>query len=118
MTNRRSFLKKAGLGAAAISIPRLNETSKFELNTKNAKPEIKFGVASYSLRKFSQEKALDMTLRCGVDRITFKDMHLPLDSGKVSIKKTLALTGSPAVSLNEGIRQSVDWFKTIHSGVN
>jgi inosose dehydratase len=44
------------------------------------KYDYKLGVASYTLRKFSTEEALDMTVRCGVNRIAFKDFHLPLNA--------------------------------------
>jgi len=59
-------------------------------------------VASYSFREFTQEQALDMTLRCGVNQVTFKSMHLPLDSDKETIKKTVALCKQKGVNLYGG----------------
>jgi inosose dehydratase len=100
MTNRRSFLKAAGIGVAAVSIPScLADASKVPAGEKKSAADIKLGVASYSLRKFTQEQALDMTLRCGVNRITFKSMHLPLDSDKETISKTLAFCKEKGITL-------------------
>lgn len=99
MTNRRSFLKSAGLGIAAVSVPTIATSALPARIYKDSKSIMKLGVASYSLRAFTQEEALDMTLRCGVNRITFKSMHLPLDSDKETIKKALALCKEKGVTL-------------------
>ncbi len=101
MTNRRNFLKATGLGLAAATIPGVTNAS---VSAKREKTEFKFmlGVASYSLRNFTQEQALSMTLRCGVNRITFKSMHLPLDSDKATIDKSVALCKSKGITLYGG----------------
>ena len=102
MTNRRNFIKATGLGIAVASVPGLATASTS--NSKASKSEFgfKLGVASYSFREFTQEQALDMTLRCGVNQITFKSMHLPLDSDKETIKKTVALCKQKGVNLYGG----------------
>ncbi|MFK7777656.1 MAG: sugar phosphate isomerase/epimerase family protein [Gimesia sp.] len=102
MANRRSFFKVAGIGVAAAAIPGLASASVSD--TLGKKDEIKFdlGVASYSLRNFSQEEAIDMTLRCGVNRICFKSMHLPLDSDSATIKKATALCKEKGINLYGG----------------
>lgn len=102
MTDRRVFLKTAGMGMAAAAVPGIAKASILPTREKKSNSDIKLGVASYTLRKFSQEKALDMTLRCGVNRITFKSMHLPLDSGQVSIKAALELCRKKGVTLYGG----------------
>jgi len=102
MTNRRNFIKATGLGIAVASVPGLATASTS--NSKASKSEFgfKLGVASYSFREFTQEQALDMTLRCGVNQVTFKSMHLPLDSDKETIKKTVALCKQKGVNLYGG----------------
>lgn len=102
MTNRRNFLKASGLGIAAVTVPGLTSASVSQLPASKSDYVFKLGVASYSLRKFSTEEALDMTLRCGVNRITFKSMHLPLDSDKATIEKTVALCKEKGVALYGG----------------
>lgn len=102
MANRRNFLKVAGLGMAVASLPALAGASAKPFSGQKGKFKFQLGVASYSVRKFSQEEALDMTLRCGVTRITFKDMHLPLDSDKATINNALALCKAKGMQLYGG----------------
>ncbi|MDD3853706.1 MAG: TIM barrel protein [Syntrophomonadaceae bacterium] len=102
MANRRNFLKVAGLGMAAASLPALAGASVKPFSGQKGSFKFHLGVASYSVRKFSQEEALDMTLRCGVTRITFKDMHLPLDSDKATINNALALCKAKGIQLYGG----------------
>lgn len=99
MTNRRNFLKAAGITVAAASIPHFSNGMVNTPEEKKCKFDFGLGVASYTLRKFNTEQALDMTLRCGVNRITFKSMHLPLDSDKATIDKTVALCKEKGVAL-------------------
>lgn len=93
--NRRDFIKKSSasiLGIAALGIPNKIMASDFILDTQlSSAQDLKLGVASYTLREFTTEEALDMTLRCGLKRITFKSMHLPLNADTETIEKTLAL---------------------------
>ena len=99
--NRRSFIKKTVAGAvgiAATTIPGVANASNMMIGN-NAKANIQLGVASYTLREFTMEEALDMTLRIGLNRITFKSMHLPLDSDKETIEKALAICKEKGVVL-------------------
>ena len=101
-SDRRDFIRKTSagiLGVATISIPEIANASVLVDNPKKHHTAIKLGVASYSLREFSMEEALDMTLRCGVNRITFKSMHLPLDSDEEAIKKAVAVCKEKGVDL-------------------
>ena len=103
-TTRRSFIRKASasvLGVAAIGVPKIVHAAT-NVGRKKSKPDVQLGVASYTLRKFSMEEALDMTKRCGLNRITFKSMHLPLDSSKETIVKAVALCKEKGVELYGG----------------
>ena len=102
MTNRRNFLKVAGISVAAAAVPGLASAGVSKAEKKSAKINFKLGVASYSLRNFSQEEALDMTHRCGVNRICFKSMHLPLDSDKATINEALELCKDKGITLYGG----------------
>ena len=101
MSNRRTFLKAAGLGIAAASVPGLAPASVMQ-NEALKTFGFQLGVASYSLRSFPLEQALDMTLRCGIDRIAFKSMHLPLDSDKATIQKAVELCKQKGIALYGG----------------
>jgi inosose dehydratase len=57
------------------------------------------GVASYSLRKFKLEEALAMTLRVGVRRMVFKDVHLPLNASDDKIQQTMALARTKGIEV-------------------
>lgn len=102
MKSRRNFIKKVSAGIAgitAVTIPEIAKASGLKGIPDPVEVDIKLGVASYTLREFSMEEALDMTIRCGVNRITFKSMHLPLDSDKETIEKALALCKQKGVEL-------------------
>lgn len=99
MANRRNFLKAGGIGLATATLPTIGNASMSKEVDKKSNVAIKLGVASYTLKRFSQEQALDMTLKCGLNRITFKSMHLPLDSGKASIKSAVALCRKKGITL-------------------
>jgi sugar phosphate isomerase/epimerase len=102
MTNRRNFLKAAGIGLAATTLPGLANASGSSNKGNKNEFDFKLGVASYSLRNFSRKEALEMTVRCGMDRICFKSMHLPLDSGKAEIKQAVADCREKGVTLYGG----------------
>ncbi|MCD6354470.1 MAG: TIM barrel protein [Prolixibacteraceae bacterium] len=99
MTDRRNFLKAAGLGLAVATVPGMANASAKKAEGKKHKFDFKLGVASYSLRKFSTEEALDMIVKCDVYRTAFKSMHLPLDSSKETIDKALALCKEKGITL-------------------
>ena len=70
---RRTFLTTV---AAAGVLPHV--TLRAAAQTPAPKRELlKLGVASYSLRKFPFEKALEMAKACDTKYINFKDVHLP-----------------------------------------
>ena len=97
MTERRNFIKVAALGITGVSFPGALSAHTFQDVASNDK--LKLGVASYTLRKFTTEQAIDMTLRCGVKRITFKSMHLPLEADEATIQKTVALCRQKGMEL-------------------
>ena len=75
--NRRNFIKAAGLGVAVAATPAFAKASVSMGEGKNyGKFNFDFGVASYTLRKFTTEEAIDMSLRCGAKRMTLKSIHL------------------------------------------
>src|SRR5947209_9439660 len=47
--------------------------------------DIKLGIASYSLRKFSRAQAIEMTKQLGTPYLNVKDFHLPLNSSAAEI---------------------------------
>jgi inosose dehydratase len=78
--NRRHFILHSSIfSASALSISRtLMAECSFCRKNSDSYADLKVGVASYSLRKFSLDEALRMTNKLGVKYITLKDFHLPL----------------------------------------
>jgi sugar phosphate isomerase/epimerase len=63
---RREILKASGAGIALSCLPGFKRD-----------PQIRLGVASYSLRKFKRSQAIDMVKACGVSFVNVKSVHLP-----------------------------------------
>ncbi len=79
--NRRKFLATSGL--AAVASLAWNSPAK-SANPKAA--TFRLGLASYSLRKFSQAEAILMAKRAGLTEMCFKSMHLPLEAPVAELK--------------------------------
>jgi len=72
--SRRTFLGTAAAAAAWTGV----EPAAHAAAPAAAKPApLKLGVASYSLREFPLDRALEMAKTLGVQYMTFKDVHLP-----------------------------------------
>jgi len=79
MTNdrsRRQFFTTAAAAAAWTSFGRLPGLDTAALAATPSKA-LKLGVASYSMREFTLDQALEMAKTLGVTRMTFKDVHVP-----------------------------------------
>ena len=71
---RRAFL---GVAMAAVTVPALNGRPNARAARAAAGRTLKIGIASYSMRKFTLDQALDMARTIGVKHMTFKDVHIP-----------------------------------------
>jgi sugar phosphate isomerase/epimerase len=97
---RRDFLATAGTVAAAGLLPGL-EPGAFAAAPPPDGP-LKLGLASYSVRKFPFEKALEMAKACDVKYINFKDVHLPRDASPDAIKAARAATEAAGLTIMGG----------------
>jgi inosose dehydratase len=80
--SRRSFLQRSVIGSSVLTgatwpCPGPAAVSK---PVKDPCHGLKLGLTSYTLRKFTLDQAITMTLDAGVKYISLKDMHLPLKS--------------------------------------
>jgi sugar phosphate isomerase/epimerase len=142
---RRGFLKFAALGAvgAAFTKPDAVRAALATGRPPVARPPIegvgvKLGVASYSLRNFSREKAIEMTKALGTPYINFKSVHLPYDASPAEIAAARAevdaaglhIVGGGLITFetdtDDGVRKYFDYAKaagmpvmvsTCHPGV-
>jgi sugar phosphate isomerase/epimerase len=95
---RREFLTTM---AMAGLVPHLSPSAMGQ--TSDARSErLKLGVASYSLRKFPFEKALEMAKACDTKYINFKDVHLPRTDSPEAIKAARAKTEAAGFTILGG----------------
>jgi hypothetical protein len=102
-SNRRDFLKVAGAGAAACATitPGLALAMGRAEAPAVAVP-FALGMASYTLRQFPTDQAIEMTKRLGLTRICFKDFHLKLDATPEVIADTVAKVKAAGLDLYAG----------------
>ncbi len=102
---RREFLTTV---AAASLLPQV--TGRAGAAPAAAAPEqLKLGVASYSLRKFPFDKALEMAKACDVKYINFKDVHLARTDPPEAIKAARAKTEAAGFTIMGG--GTITWQK-------
>ena len=89
--SRRNFIQKAALGiAGTVSMPFLTKAT--QLNTISNKNENLFpvGIAGYTFAKFDLEKSIAMMKRIGVQHLSLKEFHLPINSNDEKVKSVMA----------------------------
>lgn len=94
---RRTFLKVAALGAASAAF-----TKRTAAQATAAGVGLKLGVASYSLRHFSLQKAIEMTKALGTPYINLKSMHLPYDASSAAIAEARREIGAAGLQIVGG----------------
>jgi inosose dehydratase len=93
---RRNFVKTAGTGVLAAGLP----TSAYDpepVNYAITSDSFRLAIAGYTFAKFDLDQSLAMMKRVGVTLIGVKDFHLPLNSTKEIIDKTLIKMKSSGV---------------------
>jgi len=96
--SRRRFLQVAGASAVACAT-----TTRARLSAAPAASvPYQLGMASYTLRAFPAEQAIEMTKRLGLTRIAFKDFHLKMDATPAQIAETVARVKEAGLELYGG----------------
>jgi inosose dehydratase len=94
-TSRRAFLGTAAGMAAASLLSRAAPASP--------RPRrLKVGLASYSLRKFTLDQAIDMCRAMDIRYITLKDVHLPMTAPPEELKAARAKIEAAGITLMGG----------------
>ena len=94
-SNRRAFLGTTAAAAAAAMLPRGVAASP--------RPRrLKVGLASYSLRKFTLDQAIDMCRAMDVRYVTLKDVHLPMTATAAELKAARAKLDAAGIALMGG----------------
>lgn len=92
MNSRRIFLKNTSFSLAASGLLPLISTAS-PLNTKkSAKPadNLQVGIAGYTFNQFGIEQTISMMQRVGVNMLSLKEFHLPLDSTQAKADEVVA----------------------------
>ncbi len=97
-SSRRRFLQIAGASAAACVT---SARSRLHAAPAASVP-YQLGMASYTLREFPVEQAIEMTKRLGLTRIAFKDFHLKMDATPAQITDTVAKVKQAGLELYGG----------------
>jgi len=127
---RRSFLKLAAVGVAGAALTELGTASTVVAqklrpvtDSSVAYDGLKLGVASYSLRNFSRQQAIEMTKALGTPYINLKSVHLPYEATPVEIGAArreieaagLQIVGGGMITFetdtDEGVRKYFDYAK-------
>jgi sugar phosphate isomerase/epimerase len=102
-SSRRRFLQYAAAGAVAAAAAPGRLSAGSLAREAPAAPVVKvpfqLGMASYTLREFPIDQALEMTRRLGLTRIAFKDFHLKLDATPAQIAEALAKVKAAGLEL-------------------
>ena len=124
--SRRGFIGAAAVGAVAAIAARGGAQQVPAARAWRIEPDnsgIKLGVASYSLRNFSRQQAIDMTKSLGVRYINFKSVHLAYEASPDEFAKArdeltaagLELVGGGMITFDtdtdEGVRKYFDYAK-------
>lgn len=95
-TPRRNFLTASAAAAVAMALPPSSAVAA------PAARKLKLGVASYSLRKFPLERAIEACRQLDVHHVTLKDFHLPLDASGEVIDATVAKLKAAGIEIMGG----------------
>lgn len=126
---RRAFLKTAAAGAAgaAFGLPTAARAALASEAPVRAADALKLGVASYSLRKFSRDQAIEMVKALHTPYINIKSFHLPyelsaaeLEAGRREFQSEgLQIVGGGTITFKEDtdadVRQYFEYAK--HAGM-
>jgi len=82
--SRKDFIRITGLGSAVLSTSYLTTLGSPAQN--HIKNTLNLGLASYSFRKFSLEKTIEMVKRLGLQNLALKSMHMPLEASASETK--------------------------------
>ena len=100
MSNRRSFLKQATVGAAAAGFaPLLSKAGIKEGYSTDAVTVLKLGIAGYTFSQSTIAQAIAMMQRVNIKTFSLKDVLLPLNSSKEKITEVVNAFSQAGISI-------------------
>lgn len=100
MSNRRSFLKQATIGAAAAGVaPLLAHAGGAKIVPGNPANQLQLGIAGFTFSKSSIQQAIAIMLRVNIKTFSLKDVFLPLNSTKAKIDEVVAMFNNAGITI-------------------
>lgn len=101
MSTRRNFLLQSALGLAATTLAPLVTLADTRRNAGAAVPagKLPVGIAGYTFAKVDLDHGLAMMKRVGINYLSIKDIHLPLNSTPEQIKAVLDKCAAAGVNV-------------------
>jgi len=92
MSSRRNFIQQSvlGIGGAAVLPLLTNNAIAASKDAKDKESNLQLGMAGYTFAKFDIEKSIAMMKRVGIQNLSLKEFHLPLNSPPEKIQSVLA----------------------------
>ncbi len=101
MNTRRQFLKLAGTGMLAAGTIKINGTSALPLPPKKnpVKDIFEVGMAGFTFLRFDVDKTIEMMKKIGVNYLSLKEFHLPLNSTQEQINTVIGKFRSAGINV-------------------
>lgn len=99
MKSRRQFLKLAGTGVLAAGASSLYAYPVMPVSVDKTKNTFTIGMAGYTFLRFDVEKTIEIMKRAGVNNLSLKDFHMPLNSTQEQINAVLAKFKSAGINV-------------------
>lgn len=98
---RNHFLKLLGLSAtASLTSATGFATSSGHTGLETTRDiDLKLGLASYTLRKFTLDEVISISKRLGLNSIALKSMHMPLESSAEDIRQMASKVKAAGLNL-------------------
>ncbi|MFK5974686.1 MAG: sugar phosphate isomerase/epimerase [Flavobacteriaceae bacterium] len=83
--SRKNFIRTLGLGAVAVGTTSFTRSNKAEKIVADGH-ELRVGLASYTLRKYSLDEVIEIAQRLNIKDMALKSYHLPYESTDKELK--------------------------------
>jgi inosose dehydratase len=89
MKSRRQFFKLAGTGILAAGVSSVYGSSNVNPMVVSTKDSFSLGMAGYTFKGLSVERTIEIMNYVGVNYLSLKDFHMPMDSTQEQINSVL-----------------------------
>jgi sugar phosphate isomerase/epimerase len=100
--SRRTFVSSAAAVAAWATVRSQSGAAAPSAARPGTAGPLKLGLASYSVREFPLDKALEWATQLGVTQMTFKDVHLPRTDPPETTRALSAKIKAAGITINGG----------------